>query len=102
MKITEKRLTEKACQDAMGLLASIDDNEEQATMALNYVLSFMGDRKLFRRAEKQDRDAIEALVGGILPFAIENPGGNIERVLRKRGFLAPEIVERFHFKEGSN
>jgi hypothetical protein len=102
MKIKEKILTEKACNDALGLLASMDDNEEQATIALNYLLSFLGDRKLFRCARKRDRDAIEALLGSLIPFAIANPGGRVERVLHKRGFLVQEIVERVNFKVGSN
>jgi hypothetical protein len=102
MKIINKVLTDRACEDATGLLATIDGNEEQATIALNYLLSVLGDRKLFRSAGKRERDAIEALMGSVIPFAIENPGGHVERVLRKRGFLIPEIVARFNFKEGSN
>jgi hypothetical protein len=34
MKIRKKMLTNKACEDAQGLLVSMDDNEEQATIAL--------------------------------------------------------------------
>jgi hypothetical protein len=34
--------------------------------------------------------------------ALTNPGGNVERILRKRGFLVPELTSGYDFSEGSH
>ena len=43
-------------------------------------------------------DALRVLVA----HALTNPGGNVERILRKRGFLVPEITSWVDFSEGSH
>jgi len=102
MKFTEKTLTEEAVEDALGLVTTIDDNDELAAILMSYVLSYLGDKKDFRRVGKRERNAIEAFVGAAIHQAIENPDGNIARILSKRGFLIPEIVGRFRFDIGSH
>jgi hypothetical protein len=43
-------------------------------------------------------DALRVLVA----HALTNPGGNVERILRKRGFLVPEITSWVDCSEGSH
>ena len=48
--------------------------------------------------KNQMLDALRVMVA----HALTNPGGNVERILRKRGFLVPEITSGFDFGEGSH
>ena len=101
MEIVERTLTEDAMEDALSLVTAMDKSEEQAAIAMQCLISFKnGDKTVFHA--KRDRDAIEALIGGVIPFALTNPGGRVEHILRKRGFLEPEMIKEYDFKTGSN
>jgi hypothetical protein len=93
MKEITIKITEQGGNDALAALSKADKSAAYAkrlkARLVNY-RSGTGDAML------------DALRGAVIPHALVNPGGHVERILRKRGFLTPELTSGYDFRTGSH
>jgi hypothetical protein len=93
MKEITIRITEQGSNDALSALSKADRSARYAKWLKARLVSYRGGTG----------DAmLDALRGSLIPFALVNPGGHIERILRKRGFLTPELTSGYDFRTGSH
>ena len=85
IKIKEITITEQGMNDDIALLKKVDKNPVYARILKARVVA----RDL---ASSPANHAFMTLIC----HALDHPGGRIERILRKRGFLVPEITINFH------
>jgi hypothetical protein len=81
MKEITVKITEQGSKDALASLSKADKSERYAKWLKAQLVAY------HHPARNPTLDALRVLIA----FALVNPGGHIERILRKRGFMTPEL-----------
>jgi hypothetical protein len=93
MKEITIKITEQGSNDALAALLKTDKSAPYAKRLKARLVNYRGGT---------GDEMLDALRGSAIPYALVNPGGHIERILRKRGFLTPKLTSGYDFSEGSH
>jgi hypothetical protein len=85
-------ITQQGAADALAALEKADKSAAHAKRLKARLISYHGTGDAM----------LDALRGAVIPYALVNPGGHAERILRKRDMLTEEITRGYDFRTGSN